>query len=399
MKCPEDAIRGGDSGTGRSGEPPRTLVLAVDDNADDLFAMRRLLRQGGLDLDLQMAGSAAEALERFAARPAEVVLLDYRLGADTGIDLAIALQDLPGGHDAAMIMLTGQGSESIAVDAMKHGIHDYLVKGQITANGLELAIASALERARTRRELRQKRQDLEASNRELERFSSMVAHDLQSPLTAMELMLRLLQKRAGHEPELQEYADNALRASQGMRELIVELLDYSRAGGGCSSFGTVELGDLEDQVRTSLTAELSADDVALDWSAAGQVHGDRIQLCQLLINLIGNAIKYRPAGRTLEVAVRSQPLTAGGVQLVVRDNGAGMPAAFAARAFEPFARGEHSLPGTGLGLSICRKIAEVHGGDIRLDSQPGRGSTFTLSLPAAPDQPTRNDPTTRSQAR
>jgi len=354
-------------------------ILAVDDNPDDRFVLRRLLERSAVATDLRLAGTAHEAQLMFGERPAACVLLDYGLPDMTGTQLADALRTLPGGDKAAFVMLTGQGSEAIAVDAMKRGIHDYLVKGAITAESLEFAMSSALERARTRIELQQKQADLEASNRELTRFSSMVAHDLQSPITSMEMMLRVLQARAGHEPELQAYADNALAASRGMRDLIVELLDYSRVGGG-KGLGPVDLAELEQNVRTALAGEISASGAELRWLARARVHADRTQLSQLLSNLVSNSIKYSAPGRP-PVVVVDACATDQGCRLSVTDNGRGMDPEFCQRAFEPFCRGDHDVPGTGLGLAICRKIAEVHGTSIEVASTPGTGSTFSMTLP------------------
>jgi signal transduction histidine kinase len=218
-------------------------------------------------------------------------------------------------------------------------------------------------------------------------FVSLVSHELRSPMAAVIGAARTLQMRWRELQPDQREAFLALIGDETSRlaALIGDVLDTSRIEAGTFSyrFTDVDLGTLV--VESVATAQVGQEEVPLHAEVpAGlpRVRGDAERLRQVLANLIDNAVKYSPAGQPVEVRV--VPID-GVVHVSVNDRGPGIKADEQRLIFEKFGRvaGTGSKPGTGLGLYIARSIAEAHGGELSVSSSPGRGATFTLSLPVA----------------
>jgi signal transduction histidine kinase len=216
-------------------------------------------------------------------------------------------------------------------------------------------------------------------------FVSLVSHELRSPMAAVIGASRTLQQRWRELTPEQREAFLALIADETTRlsELIGDVLDTSRIDAGTFTyrFGDVDVARLVQEVVA--TAAVGQDEVPLSAvlvSPVAPIRGDSDRLRQVLGNLIDNAVKYSPAGSPVEVRVAPND---GHVVVSVDDHGPGIAPDDRNLIFERFGRvaAGNSKPGTGLGLFIARSITEAHGGTLSVASRPGRGSTFTLSLP------------------
>jgi signal transduction histidine kinase len=284
----------------------------------------------------------------------------------------------------ALVMVTGQGDERVAVDAMKRGVHDYLVKGLVTGESLERAVRSAMEKVALRLELEAKQRALLASNRELERFACTVAHDLQAPLTNLTLCLSRLGELQAGSPDTgaQRMLRRGLEQTDRLRLLIRELLEFSRLDGPRQPFGAVDCAALMAEVLSTLSALIAEHGAQVQCGALPAVQGHRVQLLQVFQNLVANAIVYRrDAPPVVDVGARREREE---WVFSVRDNGVGIEPELQQAVFEPLRRlhGYHEVPGSGLGLAICKKVVEYHGGRIWVESQPNAGSVFSFTLPA-----------------
>jgi signal transduction histidine kinase len=223
-----------------------------------------------------------------------------------------------------------------------------------------------------------------------EDFLSAAAHDLKTPLTTLVARAQLLERRAARNPSApadRESLQLLVAEGQRLKRLVLDLLDAARVEQG-KLVGTREAVDLaavaqEVCVRLATPRHpctVVANDAVVGWY-------DRQRLEQLLENLVENAIKYCPNGGPVEISIQQDTA---GVHLVVVDCGIGIPAEDFPRLFERFHRGanvdDRRFPGMGLGLFICKGIVEQHGGQIRVSSHPGEGSTFQITLPLAPVQ-------------
>jgi len=216
-------------------------------------------------------------------------------------------------------------------------------------------------------------------------FVSLVSHELRSPMAAVIGAARTLQGRWRELSAERRQSFLALIADETARlaDLIADVLDTSRIEAGTFSytFRDVSVGRIVEDVAT--TAEVGQDEVRVQVEVSPvlpPVRGDGERLRQVLQNLVDNAIKYSPANGEVHVEATTRD---GAVQVVVTDEGPGIPTEDQRLIFEKFGRStvETAKPGTGLGLFIARSIAEAHGGSLEVESEPDHGSTFTLSLP------------------
>jgi light-regulated signal transduction histidine kinase (bacteriophytochrome) len=228
--------------------------------------------------------------------------------------------------------------------------------------------------------------ELERSNREMEAFARVVAHDLQEPLRIVSGFLNLLEERYGDrlDEKAREYIGFAVDGAGRMQGLIQSLFDFYRIGNKVLDLAPVNLGELLDAVLMALRARIEESGARIDRGPLPELVADGILLHQVLLHLIGNALKFRGAAAP-EVRVEAERKEDHWL-VSVRDNGIGIEMAQAERIFEVFQRlhEREKYEGTGMGLAICKKIVERHGGRIWVESAPGQGSTFRFTLPLEP---------------
>lgn len=226
----------------------------------------------------------------------------------------------------------------------------------------------------------------ERANELREEFLAAAAHDLKTPLTVLVGEVQLMRREARANPELGEWHERLERmdaTARRMRRLIDDLLDASRVeqDGFVRELKPVDLGSLAREVADSLIAPSHS--ITVDAPPVA-VTGDRERLRQVFTNLLENAVKYSPGGGA--IAVRVEASGDDGL-LTVSDQGIGVPQADQVAVFERFQRGSNLAGvrsgGMGIGLYLCRRIVEEHGGRISLQSRPGEGATFTVTLPRA----------------
>jgi signal transduction histidine kinase len=240
-------------------------------------------------------------------------------------------------------------------------------------------------RQRTRSEERQKRlaEELLRSNNDLEQFAYIASHDLQEPLRMMSSYVDLLADR--YRGQIDEKADRwigfVVDASARMKQLINDLLEYSRVGRRGKPFEPADCGALCATAITNLGHAIRESGARIICGPLPKVAADATQLTQVFQNLIGNALKYHgPSPPEVHIAADRQP---GQWVFLVRDNGIGIAPEHAERIFELFRRlhSRQEYPGTGIGLTLCKRIIERHGGRIWVESRPGEGATFFFTLP------------------
>jgi signal transduction histidine kinase len=226
---------------------------------------------------------------------------------------------------------------------------------------------------------------LKRSNEELEGFAYVASHDLQEPLRAVSSYAQLVQRQMAGKagPEVDVYVEHVISGAARMRELIRDLLDYSRVDRQATKLGLVAVDAVLEGVLSDLSTTMSEQRAEITRGELPVVMADGGQLTQLLSNLLTNAIRFRGEAPP-QIHVRAERI---GDQwrFAVRDNGIGIEARHRDRIFVMFQRLHgRERPGTGIGLAICKKIVAGHGGRIWVESEVGRGSTFYFTLPAMP---------------
>ncbi len=241
------------------------------------------------------------------------------------------------------------------------------------------------ERLEADRALRERTEALARSNRELEEFAYVASHDLQEPLRKINAFGEMLRDAAGEglDPRARDYLDRMLLAARRMQTLIDDLLTFSRVGTRAGAPVPVDLGITLRGVLSDLETRIRDTGAVVRSDALPTVKVDPVQARQLLQNLVGNALKFHREGEPPRVTVSAARAEGGGAVLRVADEGIGFDPRYLDRIFKPFQRlhGRGVYEGTGIGLAICRKIAEQWGGAITAESAPGRGATFTVTLP------------------
>jgi signal transduction histidine kinase len=254
----------------------------------------------------------------------------------------------------------------------------------------------AIENARLFREIEQKTRELEAASQHKSEFLATMSHELRTPLNAILGFSEILaQGMFGTVNDKQaEYLRDILESGQHLLSLINDILDLSKIEAGRMELEVSEF-DLPQAISNGLTlVRERALRRGIDLRHAvddrlGAIRADERKVKQVLLNLLSNAIKFTPEGGRVEVRAAA---AGDAVEVSVTDTGVGIAPEDQAAVFEEFRQvgaAEKKAEGTGLGLALSRKFVELHGGRIWVESEPGRGSTFTFALPVTPPEPAR----------
>lgn len=225
--------------------------------------------------------------------------------------------------------------------------------------------------------------ELSRSNQELAQFAYVASHDLQEPLRMVGSYLELLEHRhgAGLDGEAREFIDFAIDGAARMKQLINDLLDYSRAGYRELKRARVDLNQVVANVVRVLGEQIDRTGATVEVATLPTVEADAVQIERVFMNLIENALKYR-GPQPPQVDVGAERL-AGGWRIAVTDNGIGIEPRFRDKVFEIFRRlhDREKYSGTGIGLAVVKLVVERHGGSVGVDARPGGGTVFFFTLP------------------
>ncbi|MDX6562052.1 MAG: hypothetical protein QOD65_1866 [Gaiellales bacterium] len=256
------------------------------------------------------------------------------------------------------------------------GVHAFFIAALGVANIVNWRAAEQV-----RDELRKHTTELEHSNAELERFAYVASHDLAEPLRMVTSYLQLIERRVELDPETKQFLNFAVDGAARMRQLMDDLLRYSRAGQAELRREPVESSALVEDTMRNLAVALEEADAQVDVGSLPAINADPSLIGQVFQNLLSNAVKFRD-GEPPHVRVSGRDIP-GGWEFRVSDNGIGIPPEEAERVFTMFERLHHAedYDGTGIGLAVCQLIVERHGGQIRVEPvAESRGSTFVFTL-------------------
>ncbi|MFC6438870.1 response regulator [Bowmanella sp. JS7-9] len=375
---------------------PRVRILLIEDDEDDYILTRDSLEQlPHWQVEVVWASNAGEGLNQLTHQHFDLCLLDYQLGAHTGIDVLRQINQ----SDSAppVVMLTGQADSQVDEAALDAGATDYLLKAEVDSGRFIRSIRYALARRDMQRE-KLERLRAESENRAKDRFLAHLSHELRTPLTAMLGYTELLLSRApAAQPQQELHA--ILRNGRHLLSLLNDVLDLSKIAADKLELNPspMNLASMLSEVMALTHALALEKNLALNFDCPAPVPQmilvDATRFRQVLINLIGNGIKFTERG-SVTLKIRYQPEhTSCPLQLSVQDTGIGIDSAHLDKIFQPFEQVEDavrkSTQGTGLGLAICAELVQRMGGTLNVTSAIGQGSEFFVSLPIGdiPDNP------------
>lgn len=404
----------------------RISVLLAEDNEDHALLAKRALESSGDDIDVSFAIDGEEALKALKGQSFSMILSDYRLPRRSGLDLLKDLKRI--GADIPLVIITSQGNEKVAVEAMREGAYDYIVKDQGYLDVLPHVVRRTMERYRSKKfkesldeALRREKETLEQTNLALKKLDrlksdlvSNVSHELRTPLISIKNAIEIvLVGKAGPVTEDQDrFLRLADRNLDRLSNLINDLLDLAKIESGKMSYdythvdlettfqsAVASIQPLADKKSITMTTEIPAD--------LPPLHADEAKIEQIMINLLGNAIKFSDKGGDVSISASAIPAgevpdKAGSLQgdelapadswikVTVGDRGCGIAEEDLAHIFEKFApirrQPVSKEEGSGLGLSIAWYLVEGHWGRIWAESKLGEGSRFHFAIPLLNDE-------------
>ena len=417
---------------------PQKILVVEDNRADAVLLQDMLMRDARGQFELCWTSSLRETLDRIEQECFDAILLDLSLpdshGLDTITRLSTAAPAMP------ILVITGSGDEQVATEAVRCGAEDYLVKGQTDVRSMARAIRYAIDRKRAEAALLDAKAAAEAASAAKSQFLANMSHELRTPMNAILGMIDVALPKAT-DPIVQDCLRTAKGSADLLLTLLNDLLDSAKIESGKLELESAPLSlrRMLDQITRVLAVRASERGLCFYFhmpeGTPDAVVGDRMRLQQVLLNLAGNAIKFTERGE-VEVRLRvvegeeglgigdwglgircresdaaalppsnpqsrrsersdipNPPPPSVTLEFAVRDTGIGIPPFGQERLFKPFAQADVSMArrfgGTGLGLSICRSLVEMMGGRIWVESELGKGSTFTFTvrLPLAKELP------------
>ncbi|MHB2018194.1 MAG: sensor histidine kinase [Candidatus Xenobia bacterium] len=360
-------------------------ILVVDDDAVIRRLCTSVLKQ--YDHTVLAASNGVEANDLLQTTEVDLVLSDVSMPGMTGIEL---LKLVHGRNpESQVIIMTGFATVDVAVQALKEGASDFIRKPFETIE-LVRVVNRCLESLRQKEELKTAQTELRRKVEELRRSDeakahliAMIAHDVRAPLVGMRTVLELMTRGRTPRKELNTMLEELHHSACTVSSLLDNLLDLSR----------IELGRLRID-PSPLDIRRLIEDCLPGWRHASParqiqlegafptVHADKDRVLQILMNLVSNAMKFSPQDRP--IILRGETVGEW-FRLEVQDFGPGIPADEIPRLFDRFYRAQtqetRHVPGAGLGLSIVKSLVGLHGGTAWVESVPGQGSSFFVTLP------------------
>ncbi len=355
----------------------QTTILVVDDREENRLLIRHIFEE--FDWRVLEANDGAQGVAVARAVKPDCILLDINMPVMTGFEALDQLQQDPRTREIPVVILTATGDNLEGMErALARGAADYITK-PISAQRVAARVRGAVERRKLQAEL----DEVRAS------FTSMLVHDLRGPLTVIKGYADLLAHALG--PDAAGKPKHYVRSIQGscerMIRLISEILDISKLEAGRLEIKpepvdpvAVAAAVAERFGPVAATKRITLDITRSPLSAPVECDPDRLD--QVLMNLLGNAVKFTPEGGRISLTIADVDDE---IEVRVVDSGPGIAPEEIPLLFEKFGQTSAGRtarsPGTGLGLVICRHLVEAHGGRIWVDSAPGRGASFAFRLP------------------
>jgi signal transduction histidine kinase len=369
-------------------------VLHVEDSDDDCMLVARELRRGGFAPTFERVETQEAFKDALRRSDWDVIISDYSLPTYNG--MAALADTKAAGRDIPFILVSGTIGEIVAVNAMKAGAQDYVLKDAL--GRLPLAVQREVQEAAVRMEQRKLSQQLAISERMASAgmLAAGVAHEINNPLAVvmanLDFVTGILGGLGAKDAPLKEVVDGPLKdareAVDRIRGIVRDVKLFSRPQDEERSSVDVK-SVIESSIRMAWNEIRHRARIVKEYGAVPGVDSNEARLGQILLNLLVNAAQAMPEGRASrnEIRVVTRMAEGGRVVIEVHDTGTGIPKEILARIFDPFFTTKAVGVGTGLGLSLCHRMVTDLGGEISVESEVGKGTVFRVILPAAKEEP------------
>lgn len=379
-----------------------TKILLVDDKPENILALRKLLESS--DIEILSAESGEEALSHLLDHDFALALLDVQMPGMSGFELAELMRGAERSRNIPIIFVTAASLGQDTVFAgYEHGAVDFLFK-PLSPHIVRSKVRVFIELDRQRRDLRRLKDEAEAASRAKSQFLANMSHEIRTPLGAMLGFAELLNHSSLPDPERDNCLETIVRNGRLLARLIDDILDFSKIEAGRIEVERipVSIDDLLSDLESMLTLKAQEKGIQLVFHRVGEklpafIESDPTRLRQILINVIGNAIKFTENG-SVEITVEMRgDSSLQRLAFTIKDTGCGLSVDEAKRLFQPFTQADSSTTrrfgGTGLGLTIARQLARILGGDVTLlESELERGSCFLVEIAARPARVASTNP-------
>jgi signal transduction histidine kinase len=362
-------------------------ILMLEDLQDDVGLIERTLNKQGILFISKRVDTREEFTEALASFKPDVILSDHALPQFNSLEALTICQKQS--MDVPFILVTGTVSEEFAVNSLKQGADDYVLKSNMVR--LPSAIQNALrqrnhedKRKKAERALRSQNEELVKINKELDSFVYSVSHNLRAPLMSVLGLINLVQvENSKNDKKLNEYFGMMQHSIHKLDDTLKEILDYSRNARSGLNIGRVDLERMiEDSFERLMYIEGSERiSKSLQVEESAPLYSDSYRLSVIINNLVSNAIKYRDTNKDNSIISIQATINESYLQIVFRDNGIGISSEFISKIFDMFFRATERSEGAGLGLYIVKETIDKLHGTIDVESALSKGTTFIIKIP------------------